>query len=496
MSFSFFDKALTCLWGICAAGLLFLLLFFHHVNYAAKSAFYSQWLLLFLGLGLVLLIYFLLLRIRPAFPVKTFVLISGIFFMCLQLIMVFAYYFQTGWDSGAIIYLSKELALGLPLEAYSLSQYPNNSLMTVFYSLFYRAVLNFGLSEQFAYRSILAFQCFLSFATAQLCFHAARLITGDERSSLLAYVLCQLLLGLSPWVSIPYSDSLALPFPILLLTLYLWRPRKNRCLLLALLGFAAYIGYQLKPTVMIVFIAVCIYELFDTLRAKRVLPLLKKLLPCALGLAVGMLVYSGIISSAGIYIDKEQSFGAAHFLNMGLNEQSMGVYTEEDVQFSLSFSTAKERTEANLAMARARLDEMGMGGLARHLARKLLCTYNDGTFAWGREGFFVVRLHEAPDSVFSPLIRSFYHGDGQYNRLLLNFEHALWLAVLALSCLAMFSRRDRNFSVPALSLMGLLVYFMLFEVRARYVYIYAPLYILMAVLGLHALSSRIRCRHC
>ena len=98
----------------------------------------------------------------------------------------------------------------------------------------------------------------------------------------------------------------------------------------------------------------------------------------------------------------------------------------------------------------------------------------------------------APDQIFSPLIRSIYHGNGRFNRLFLNFEHALWLAVFLLSGFAAMSGKGRKFSVPALALLGLVLYFMLFESRGRYVYIYAPIYILMAVLGLQVLSTRLQ----
>ena len=489
---SFMDRALTLLWGLCCSALMLLIMFFNHANYASKGDFYNQWALIFSGLLLIILIYLLLRRIGPAFPVRSFVLVSGLLFLGLQICMVMAYWFQTGWDSGAIIYLAKELALGLPLEAYPISRYPNNSLITVFYCQFYELALKYGLGEWTAYKYILAFQCFLSFATAQLTFYGAKMITEDNRLALLAYAVFQLLIGLSPWVSIPYSDALTLPFPILILVLYLWHRRRSCLPLFALMGFIAYMGYNIKPTVMIVFIAICIYELLDLLRCKKLLPTLGLVLSCALGLALGMLTYSGIISSSGIVIDEEQTYGASHFLNMALNEETMGVYSEDDVHFSESFATAEERSKANLESAKARLEDMGLSGLILHLSRKMLSTYNDGTFSWAREGFFVVRIPEPPDQIFSPLIRSIYHGNGRFNRLFLNFEHALWLAVFLLSGFAAMSGKGRKFSVPALALLGLVLYFMLFESRGRYVYIYAPIYILMAVLGLQALSTRLQ----
>ncbi|MDO4744809.1 MAG: hypothetical protein Q4A86_05455 [Clostridia bacterium] len=414
--------------------------------------------------------------------------------MCAQIAVVFAYWFQTGWDSRWIIVLVKEYILGLPLEAYPISRYPNNTLMFLLYSLFYRFALNWGLPELFAYKTILVFNCFLSFIAGQLTFHSARLISGNNSASFLAFVVHILVIGLSPWVSIPYSDSLALLFPILILLLYLWQLRKNRLVLALLIGFVSCIGYHIKPTVAIVYISICLYEVFSALHVKKYRRIIYTLLPSFLGLLLGMATYSGILSFSGIEIDKEQSFGISHFFNMGFNEESMGVYSDKDVSFSGSFDSSAERNAANFESAKNRIKEMGFFRLLKHFVRKTLCTYNDGSFAWGKEGSFVVFVPEPTDTVISPAIRSFYYPDGERLPIFQNFEQALWLAILVLCCLAFFCRPHEGISVVFISLIGLFLYFMLFEVRARYVYLYAPFYILLAAVSLSAFFQRFRAK--
>ena len=74
---------------------------------------------------------------------------------------------------------------------------------------------------------------------------------------------------------------------------------------------------------------------------------------------------------------------------MGLNPETKGVYSAEDVRYSRSFVTASERTQANIAVGNQRLQEMGFFGTLKQLAQKMLTLYNDGTFAWGKEGNFL-----------------------------------------------------------------------------------------------------------
>ena len=71
---------------------------------------------------------------------------------------------------------------------------------------------------------------------------------------------------------------------------------------------------------------------------------------------------------------------------MGLNDVSDGAFYAEDVEYSKSFDTAEERTKANKKVAIERVKNYGIMGLGKHTIKKVLGTYNDGTFGWWNEG--------------------------------------------------------------------------------------------------------------
>ena len=76
------------------------------------------------------------------------------------------------------------------------------------------------------------------------------------------------------------------------------------------------------------------------------------------------------VTSIPIELDKEESFGPAHFIMMGLNPGTNGGFLEDDVTYTYSQPT-DERTQADTEMIRKRLEDYGPAGLLEHLEKKL-----------------------------------------------------------------------------------------------------------------------------
>ena len=105
---------------------------------------------------------------------------------------------------------------------------------------------------------------------------------------------------------------------------------------------------------MIVLIAICIIGFFDACKHRE----WKLHAIHALLIAGGIFLSTFTVSFAylhfGYEVNPEKTFGPAHFLAMGLNEDSMGIWAAEDVNYSEAFLTAEERTEASWYSARSR----------------------------------------------------------------------------------------------------------------------------------------------
>lgn len=471
-------------WGICMALILALIFFFSDDIYACKQEFANLFLLLVLGMAVCCGICWFFMQRKKQISGKLVIFI-GMIFMAFQIWLMKYYVFQTDWDVQGIIMSAWQAAKGEVIDAYTFSVYPNNILLTYFFSRILRFGTALGLAEYHAYDLLLILQSFLSFLTGLLLFYSIDRLTKKRNIAIFGYVIYLMLIGLSPWVSIPYSDAFGLFFPTAILALYLYSAegRAFSAMKWAGIGFLAWFGYQIKPTVMIVMIAIAIIDFLSACRNRGFMTLAFQ----ALFLAGGILISSFTVSFAyryfGYEVDPEKTFGPAHFFAMGLNEDSMGIWAAEDVNYSEAVLTAKERTQADLELAKERISNMGLRGLMRQYKRKLLTNFNDGTFAWAQEGDFFRIILETSNEKLAEKIRSFYYTDGSHYRLFLNSEHAIWLAVMVLSFFSCFTEKNEKIAVIMLTLLGFVLYGLLFEARARYVYIFSPFFIILAVSG-------------
>lgn len=59
----------------------------------------------------------------------------------------------------------------------------------------------------------------------------------------------------------------------------------------------------------------------------------------------------------------------------------------------------------------------------------------------------------------------------------------IWMTILFFNIFTWHASKNKYFCTIMLSILGLTIFELLFEARARYLYIYAPLYIILAVYG-------------
>lgn len=228
-----------------------------------------------------------------------------------------------------------------------------------------------------------------------------------------------------------------------------------------------------------------------------------RILLLVLLVAVSMVTLSKMLvwqyESADVRLEREESFGVAHFLMMGLNTDTDGSFSEEDADFSASFQTGAERSRADLKRASGRMKQMGFGGYLRHLYRKMLMTFHDGTFGWWVEGTFYSPAVESPNMTISPALKSLYYRGGTRHEFYKLAAQLAWMTVLLLTegygLLSIGKPGKFETDVLKLSIIGMIFFLMLFESRARYLFMYVPLFSILAGLGL-AEAAEIPVRIC
>lgn len=444
---------------------------------------------------------FAALRLRA--PIATLGVRLPLALSAAQVLITYHAYFFSVWDARYVLEGAWAFAYGMPdmIAADYFEMYPNNlALVGLFGSLLrLPRLLGMEIGQERGLLLLVLFQCALNTACGMLTWSLTRRMAaeyaGEERAcaaALLAFMGYAVLIGLSPWFLVPYSDGMALIFPAL--TLWIDRRAEGRLPAAALIGALGAAAYLIKPQACIPMIAIVLCELASLIvRRSR-----KSAAYMALLAAFFALVYvpaPGIIErELGVSFDAERAIVPAHFLNMGLNDEHDGALYTPDLDAAMELEGRAERTRRCLASAAERVRAYGVTGMAGHLLRKTLVNFSDGGFAWGVD--FARNELPLKHETVSPWIRSVIYEDGARYPMLHSVEQAVWLLLLALCPLGAWglrgARGSRTVAVAMLSALGIVAFNMLFEAKACYVYAMVPVLLALAAAGVSAFCARRR----
>lgn len=429
--------------------------------------------------------------------------ISTFILLALQIYICFNIFFITGWDSGSyVIPAARALAEHGDTKAYQeyLSMYPNNLFLVNIYYFILKINNIAGIfTGDYQLMSIVICNCVISSFTCRLIY-----VIGskkfDDRYAFIGYVIALILIGMSPWMVVCYSDSFALFIPIFIIYMYMNEriPYSIRYLMIFVVG---YLGYCIKPQVFIVVIAIIVVESIKKIGQTSMRALKKDVINiCISGIIIAILS-SGLhdlYRGEGFDFDSDKKIGITHYFMMGLNPKDLGVWSGEDVKLSISCKNQEERTKKNIEKSRERLTNYGIIGYLKLLSKKILTNYNDGTFAWGVEGNFYAIVPEDINTSVSGKLKKIYYNGALYSCFFYLVEQCIWILVIVLSgirtvyvVITKDYKMDYEYLVIILSIIGLTVFQLLFESRARYLYIYIPVFILVAIYGIRDFSNRI-----
>lgn len=492
-------KILVGCYAILFSFILFLLLVFDkNLLYANKNACtYSNIILFFLGIVILVSILFVYKKLIKKYIDRLsskacyiFLGIGSIIFLLIQLYVFYSIYFQTGWDCGTLEEITdglvyKNIDINEGFYGYYLSTYPNNVwLVFVQYMIklfaYYLGVKDLYFATVVVGIIIVNISCILSAIIVQK-------IGRNRHMSIGAYLLSCIYMGLSPWCVIPYSDIYAIFFTIVILYLYVTRKQSKNIYARAVwICLITILGYFIKPTVIIALIAIAIVEGLKAItELKRNI---KKILLVAcifcLCFVTGKIATTGVRNVIGLKADSNLEYSLFHYAMMGLNDESTGTFLAEDVNYSASFPNQEERKEGNIAVIKERLQEKGILGLGKFETKKLLMNYNNGSLAWCGEGNFFNKLFDQ-NTVGANILKRFYYAEN--NAGIYNIMQMIWLIIVAMNVVAGWKGvlgKTEEIEVVFLSLIGITMFTLLFEGRARYFILYIPYYIIAGCCGI------------
>lgn len=448
---------------------------------------------------------------------KRVVLIGTIILIVLQLFIIAGARFIAGWDVWFIT------NIGDTTQMEYFSRYPNQLFLYGVFTGIAHFLQALGISNY--YLGLICLSSLSVAACVPVTAYVAKRMAGHA-AGYGAFVLSAVMCGLSPWIMVPYSDTFGMFFTVFILWCYVCLDKQvqnqdeqtsalagvhvdvridaRTCCRWFLMGFAVVVGYAIKPTVIFVFVAIVVIELIQWLASLASLASrssqtshgsrdLRKtataIVACVFGIVLAFALTS-LVKNSTYDVDENAAFSATHFLMMGANPVSGGVWSVSDVELSDAANTPEERSKANLAEFKNRVMAMDLPQANMFLLKKLLTNFTDGTFAWEIEGDFYTQIIGTNEAVLN------FYGispDASLNNnTFAPLFQVLWLFVLVGCILIVLGRRPlKAEAVIAFTLLMLSAFLMLFEARARYLFLYLPFFIILGTMGWNRLRMYI-----
>ncbi len=271
-----------------------------------------------------------------------------------------------------------------------------------------------------------------------------------------------------------YTDTLCLPFltgGCLLLTHALKSDDRKKHLVFTLTASVVlYLGYRIRATTIFLLIAFVVYLLIrrDWKQLLTAVPII------ACGVLMTTLLISPIERHFVPYDTKETAVPITHFLMMGSHDS--GMYDQKDVDFTRSFSTGQERSDAT---RQAFLNNLNNTSVSEQLVR---IGEKEG-FVWSL-GSHWYKQYTLAVSEKDP-VQELYIGkqSGRMNAFMQAYNLALFLFITAGLLISLVRREEER---PILSMIeiyyfGAIVFYMFWEAHPRHSLCFLPLLTLLTI---------------
>lgn len=313
--------------------------------------------------------------------------------------------------------------------------------------------------------------------TVVLTYLCCRRVFGPNRALLLllGLVTCLPLVLRVPLCS---TDTLALPFPVAMVLLWLggrnqWRMGNVRgavgrivCIMLL-----AAVGALIKTPVLLVWLAIML-DMLALLRGRG-----RAALAFGSTVLLAALVFAGTVGIRYAPMmptyNRDDTLPERQWVMMGLSGK--GVFNEKDYGLLAGQPGLSSRKAIASAEIRARMQEYGFGGIWLHVGTKLGHIYGDGTLdAAGLLGS--TQKGSIQEKLFTP--------EGAWFNIMAYVSYGClgavlcWMVVGALKAVV---RGNNALSFVRVALLGTVVYQLVMEGGARHVLFLWPLYVLCAI---------------
>ncbi|MGX5165627.1 hypothetical protein ACWKST_07535 [Limosilactobacillus reuteri] len=416
------------------------------------------------------------------------IFISIILTFCWQFILVKTLSGNTWWDTSIVAQAASGQKNWLGMMYFS--YYPNTFYLFRFEKFIFEA-FNLGNFKELTtvLNNINIIVLDLSFV---FLINAVKRIFKKKKVTYLVGFFSWILIVLSPYVVIFYSDTLGFFVSSLILYIlsFLFDNRsiiKTYCLYIVL-GVLSVIGYFIKPSLVIVYIALTIVGILSiVIKYISVRKNIKFFVAFLLSLGISFSFLQYYQHHNEIYnIDSRMTMPMSHFIVMGMTEK--GGYDPQNTKENFDVKDPKKRNQMNIESAAKKLNEMGLTNYLKFLVIKQSNNTSDATFGWRNEaqgvGFLIPfeNYHDYFMNKIQKIFTSSESGQNWKGYALLN--QLIWVIVL-IGLILSLPLKELKVQFFKYTVIGGMIFLLIFEGgRSRYLIQFLPYIFILASLGI------------
>lgn len=365
-------------------------------------------------------------------------------------------------------------------------RYHTNLPILAILGLFYKALSAFGLTAQDILSNYMSVLLNIAFIMAGVIFGmlAAKNLFG-KKGGLIYLIMSALFVPLYINACRFYTDTISMPFVPLALWLYSVDDSrfKSPYIKYVLIGFAIGVGALIKGSIMVVPVALLIQLTLKAVKNIR-FAMVTILVMVALSGAWG--VYTKNCSWIDMSNNDALEFPLTHWVMMGFNRDVNGGYSQEDMEYTNKYTTKAKKQKANIRIIKYRLGSFSsLSDFGEYEFSRAADTWCDGQYMqdnhidWGLEkGKIYDVLTEG---------RAFYACYKVYIQI---FSYCMYIFAVAGAFLSLKRPKAAYGMFLRLTMLGVMLFFMLWESKSRYIFNFTPVFMLAAIYGAEEIKNR------
>lgn len=406
---------------------------------------------------------------------KAAIIINIIFFICLVIFGI-THLIIPSYDLSHI-----ERELGLMMEngpvitnEYYFTKYTNQIPLTIFlYFVYY-------IGNLLTIPNLKVFATIINCLSISTCAYFTYL-SIKEIKSVRHGIIGLLFFVLNPifymYASYFYTDTLSLTFSSIAIYLLLILSKKNKKSFIAILiitGFITAMGTEMRLVVSFVMIAAIVANILN----EKLTTTLKFSAWIILGFILGLINYRVILNNFEIPKDENKAFPITHWLMMGVNESSLGRYTQSDHNYTYYEETKEDKIETNIKLIKTRLSNLGIFRLIKLWGNKIIITWSNGAYRYIDKLKIMETIRSDYELICgNNMIFILYYLQIVKSMILVIFTYLLFKELKP-------QNQINHIKFIYIAIFGAFLFYSIWEVQARYSMSFLPWLILLFPIGI------------